>query len=94
MFRQKSNTLTSNLITQKWSTYFRVRQAGNFKFELKGKKLKGGFALVRLKNDDGKSWLLIKHRDKYAVDEDYNSEDYSKNKRKEDKQAQKINNKK
>ena len=58
---------------------------GNFKFIVKGKKLKGGFALVRLKNDDGKSWLLIKHRDENAVDTDYNSEDFSKNKRKEDK---------
>lgn len=58
---------------------------GNLKFELKGKKIKGGFALVRLKKDDNKSWLLIKHRDKYAIDKDYNSEDYSKNKKKEDK---------
>lgn len=60
---------------------------GSLKFELKGKKIKGGFALVRLKNGDGKSWLLIKHRDKYALEEDYNSEDYSKDKKKEDKAA-------
>ncbi len=60
---------------------------GNIKVELKGKKIKGGFALVRLKNGDGKSWLLIKHRDKYALDEDYNSEDHSKDKKKEDKAA-------
>ena len=39
-----------------------------------GKKLKGEFALVRLKDESGKSWLLIKHRDEWAVDE-YNSED-------------------
>ena len=43
---------------------------GQLKFELKGKVLKGGFALVRLKNEDGKSWLLIKHRDKHAMDTD------------------------
>jgi bifunctional non-homologous end joining protein LigD len=60
---------------------------GNFKFRVEGKKLKGGFALVRLRNDDGKSWLLIKHRDANAVDTDYNSEDFSKNKKKEDKLA-------
>ncbi|SJZ98527.1 DNA ligase D [Sediminibacterium ginsengisoli] len=60
---------------------------GSIKFELKGKKLKGGFALVKIKKDEGKgnSWLLIKHRDRYATDKTYNSEDFSKNKKKEDK---------
>ncbi len=48
---------------------------GNLKFALKGKKLKGEFALVKLKNSEENSWLLIKHRDKYATDEDYDSED-------------------
>ncbi|HEY6476997.1 MAG TPA: DNA polymerase ligase N-terminal domain-containing protein, partial [Polyangia bacterium] len=44
--------------------------AGNLKFRLKGTKLQGGFALIRLKprgprrgEDDGRSWLLIKERD-------------------------------
>lgn len=49
---------------------------GSIKFKLKGRKLKGEFALVNIKGDE-KSWLLIKHRDKYAVDEEYNSEDYA-----------------
>jgi bifunctional non-homologous end joining protein LigD len=51
---------------------------GSLKFVLKGKKLKGEFALVRLKNDSKQknAWLLIKHRDRYAVDENYSSEDY------------------
>ena len=44
--------------------------AGSIKFLMKGRKLKGEFALVRIKGDD-KSWLLIKHRDKYAVDESF-----------------------
>ncbi len=52
-------------------------ESGDFKFVLNGKKLKGEFVLVRLKDGDGKSWLLIKHRDEYAVDEDYNSEDFT-----------------
>jgi bifunctional non-homologous end joining protein LigD len=43
---------------------------------MKGKKLKGDFALVHMKKDE-KTWLLIKHRDKYAV-EGYNSEDHAK----------------
>jgi bifunctional non-homologous end joining protein LigD len=51
--------------------------AGSIKFKMKGKKLKGEFALVNMKKDD-KTWLLIKHRDKYATDEAYNSEDYAK----------------
>lgn len=50
---------------------------GSIKFTMKGRKLKGSFALVKLKKDDN-SWLLIKHRDKYATDEEYNSEDYAK----------------
>ncbi len=50
-------------------------EAGNLKFKLKGKKLKGEFALVRLKGSDSNSWLLVKHRDSYAVDEPYNSEE-------------------
>ena len=48
--------------------------AGNLKFVLNGKKLKGEFALVRLKGSDSNSWLLIKHNDKYAVAEEYSSE--------------------
>ena len=52
-------------------------RAGSIKFRLKGKKLKGDFALVNMKKD-AKTWLLIKHRDKYATDENYNSEDHAK----------------
>jgi bifunctional non-homologous end joining protein LigD len=41
---------------------------GNLKFVLFGEKLKGGFALVKIKdNSKGKnSWLLIKEKDEYA----------------------------
>jgi bifunctional non-homologous end joining protein LigD len=49
--------------------------AGNLKFTLKGKKLKGEFALIKTKGRGENAWLLIKHRDKHAVDEDYNSEE-------------------
>jgi len=45
------------------------------KFNLNGKKLKGEFALVRIKNRGVNTWLLLKHKDKYAVEEAYNSED-------------------
>jgi bifunctional non-homologous end joining protein LigD len=51
-------------------------EAGQLKFQLKGGKLNGEFVLIRLKADKkNNSWLLIKHRDEFAVDE-YNSEDF------------------
>jgi bifunctional non-homologous end joining protein LigD len=46
---------------------------GDLKMTLHGKKLKGSWVLVRTRGygrDDGKSWLLIKHRDQYASTED------------------------
>ena len=49
-------------------------KAGSLKFTLFGKKLKGEFALVKLKSKQENAWLLIKHNDKYAVDIEYNSE--------------------
>src|SRR6187399_2534005 len=47
---------------------------GDFKFTLQGEKLHGSWVLVRMKHDrmGGKrnNWLLIKHRDDFAVDTD------------------------
>ncbi len=48
---------------------------GSLKFKLHGHILRGEFALVRMKGEDEKAWLLIKHQDKYATDSPYNSED-------------------
>jgi bifunctional non-homologous end joining protein LigD len=50
-------------------------KAGNLKFQLFGKKLKGEFALVKLKGNEDNSWLLIKHNDDFAVQSEYNSEE-------------------
>lgn len=50
-------------------------KAGNLKFQLFGKKLKGEFALVKLRSKDDNSWLLIKHNDDYAINTEYNSEE-------------------
>ncbi|WP_394660695.1 DNA polymerase ligase N-terminal domain-containing protein [uncultured Chryseobacterium sp.] len=50
-------------------------KAGSLKFILHGKKLKGEFALVKMKNNEENSWLLIKHKDDFA-EEDYDSEDH------------------
>jgi bifunctional non-homologous end joining protein LigD len=44
-------------------------KSGSLKFRLFGKKLKGEFALVHIKNNNGSgenAWLLIKHRDDFA----------------------------
>ncbi|MGN6646998.1 MAG: DNA ligase D [Cytophaga sp.] len=52
---------------------------GSLKFVLHGKKLKGEFALVKIKNNNSakdNAWLLIKHKDEYAIEEPYNSEDH------------------
>lgn len=39
---------------------------GELKFELKGKKLKGSYVLVRFKSEEN-NWLLIRHKDKIAA---------------------------
>jgi len=51
----------------------RMLAKGDLKFTLDGEKLHGGWVLVRMRGDKfgGKrtNWLLIKHHDKYAKDE-------------------------
>jgi bifunctional non-homologous end joining protein LigD len=39
---------------------------GELKFELHGDKLKGRWALVKIKGDDPKAWLLVKDKDEHA----------------------------
>jgi len=39
---------------------------GELKFHLHGEKLAGRWALVRIKGDDPKAWLLVKDRDEHA----------------------------
>jgi bifunctional non-homologous end joining protein LigD len=47
-------------------------ERGDLKIVLRGKRLRGGWVLVRMRRDEGgrAQWLLIKHRDEYA-DADY-----------------------
>ena len=55
-----------------WEPYGNVEQAlrdGAIKFVLKGRRLKGKWALVRLKAKEGETkdnWLLLKEKDEYA----------------------------
>lgn len=51
---------------------------GSIKIVMYGAKLKGEFALVKIKGDkESNSWLLIKHHDEHAVETPYSSEDYT-----------------
>jgi bifunctional non-homologous end joining protein LigD len=45
-------------------------EKGTLKVVLHGTKLEGQFALVRLKDGEGKNWLLIKDRDEFATPRD------------------------
>lgn len=45
-------------------------EKGSMKIRMHGKKLKGEFALVHTRGRGDNSWLLIKHRDKYATEKD------------------------
>jgi bifunctional non-homologous end joining protein LigD len=47
---------------------------GSVKIILHGKKVKGEFALVKIKNSEENSWLLIKHNDEYAVNKEFDAE--------------------
>ena len=53
------------------TTAERALQAGRLRFRLEGQKLRGGWALVRLRDrpgeQAGKDWLLIKERDEAAA---------------------------
>ncbi|WP_026914273.1 DNA ligase D [Christiangramia portivictoriae] len=50
---------------------------GDLKVQFHGDKLKGTFALVRTRRQDGqKHWLLIKKKDEYAVTSSYDAEDF------------------
>ncbi|RYZ87431.1 MAG: DNA ligase, partial [Proteobacteria bacterium] len=52
-------------------------EKGDVKIVMKGKKLKGEFALVRTNGMGENSWLLIKHRDKHATTDDVTLKDKS-----------------
>lgn len=45
-------------------------EAGRLKFRLHGRRLRGGYALVRMRGEGGRNWLLIKERDAEAGPDD------------------------
>ena len=52
-------------------------KGGSIKIRMHGKKLKGEFALVRTRGRGDNSWLLIKHRDKFATENDISKKNKS-----------------
>ncbi|MEW6586037.1 MAG: DNA polymerase ligase N-terminal domain-containing protein [Nitrospirota bacterium] len=52
-------------------------QSGDLKFVLRGKKLNGAFALVKMKRREDNSWLLIKKKDEFASKEDVTAKEES-----------------
>ena len=51
-------------------------EKGKLSIQLRGEKLKGSFALVRTTKDK-KSWLLIKHKDRFTAEDDVTRNDRS-----------------
>jgi bifunctional non-homologous end joining protein LigD len=51
--------------------------AGSIKIRMNGQKLKGEFALVKMKDRGENAWLLIKHRDEHASSKDITKSDRS-----------------
>lgn len=62
------------IIWDRGSYLLQDKKKGSIHFVLKGKKLKGGFSLIRLQK---KNWLLIKQRDRYASEKDILKKDRS-----------------
>ena len=52
-------------------------KSGSLKFRLNGDKLKGEFVLVKTPRRADNAWLLIKHRDEFASEEDITEMDQS-----------------
>ena len=52
-------------------------QGGSLKIILHGKKLKGEYALFKIKSNEENTWLLMKHKDKYADKGDITLKDKS-----------------
>lgn len=49
-------------------------EKGSIKFRMHGTYLKGSFALVKMKGRGENNWLLIKHKDEYAISDVYDIE--------------------
>jgi bifunctional non-homologous end joining protein LigD len=73
----KSSLLDSDDKKEQDKNLLQQLHKGNLKVTLHGKKLKGEFALVKTNRMGENSWLLIKHKDKYASQADILKKDKS-----------------
>jgi bifunctional non-homologous end joining protein LigD len=65
-------------------------EKGELKFILTGEKLEGSFVLVRMKATE-KNWLLIKHKDEWAVTKKYDAENHVRPALKKTAKKKKLN---
>lgn len=49
---------------------------GRLRFTLKGKKLKGVFSMIRINGDQSRNWILLKGNDRFAVNFNYNTDQF------------------
>ncbi|MFD2163896.1 DNA ligase D [Paradesertivirga mongoliensis] len=64
--------------------------SGDLKFRLHGRILNGEFALIKLKNSEDNAWLLIKHKDEFSTDKNFDSEELVSDKIKKEGLARKT----
>ncbi|WP_410221179.1 DNA ligase D [Pedobacter sp.] len=81
---------TDEDVTKQEKQLLNELHAGKLKFLLKGKKLKGGFALVKAYGRGENGWLLMKLEDKYASAKDITLKDKSVISKKTIKQMEKA----
>ena len=70
LYRDRSGDLGAIITREMGKTTAEAK--GELKFTIRGKKLRGSWVLIRTRGNGrntGKSWLLIKHRDRYASKE-------------------------
>jgi bifunctional non-homologous end joining protein LigD len=67
----------SETVKMQEKTLLEELRKGDLKFVLHGEKLKGAFALVKMKGRDENAWLLIKKNDQDAVRTDITKKDRS-----------------
>ena len=70
-------TLTENEKISVEKELIKELKQGDIKFTLNGEQLKGAFALVKMKNtEQDNAWLLIKKKDHFSTDKDYDAAEH------------------
>ncbi|WP_373055557.1 DNA ligase D [Zunongwangia sp. H14] len=64
---------------------------GNLKISFSGKRIKGEFALVHTRGGKDNQWLLIKKKDEFSTDLNYDAEAYAPSEEKKKPKVRKLN---